>query len=135
AGHPRNIPLRVNVEHSICRIGGTYLHACDGQLLLLDRLYYWKLFDINWSNIRAPGDEYVVRPATGLDGRGWRALKVPLSVDLAWDDSTLRLLSRTDGSYVLESDTWGIWEYEARADGLPRRHRVTQQLVRAWLGG
>lgn len=135
AGHPRNIPLRVNVEYSICRIGGTYLHACDGQLLLLDRLYYWKLFDINWSNIRAPGDEYVVRPATGLDGRGWRALKAPLSVDLAWDDSTLRLLSRTDGSYVLESDTWGIWEYEARADGLPRRHRVTQQLVRAWLGG
>src|SRR5690606_16178427 len=102
AGHPYGIPLRINTPGRICRIGGTYLEACDGQLHVIDRVYHWLLLDISWNSLRAPDSDYVVRPASGLDSKGWRAFKAPLSVDIAWDDSVLRLLSRTDGSYVLE---------------------------------
>jgi len=135
AGHPAGVPLRVSTSQKICRIGGTYLQACDGQLHVIDRVYHWLLLDISWSSMRAPDNDYIVRPASGLDAKGWRAFKAPLSVDIAWDDSVLRLLSRTDGSYVLESDTWGIRDTGTFPGELPRRHRITQQLVESWLGG
>jgi hypothetical protein len=134
AGYPEGVPLRVDTLQRICRIGGTYLQACDGQLYVIDRVYHWLLLDISWNSMRAPDKDYVVRPASGLDAKGWRAFKAPLSVDIAWDDSILRLLSRTDGSYVLESDTWGIRDVGTSPGQLPQRHRITQQVVESWLG-
>jgi hypothetical protein len=134
AGHLEGEALRVDTAAKICRIGGTYLHACDGQLLVIDRVYHWVLLDINWSNMRAPDDRYIVRPASGLDAKGWRAFKAPLSVDIVWDDVALRLLSKTDGSYVLQSDTWGMRDEGTHPGQLPWRAQISQQLVESWLG-
>ncbi|MEB2318124.1 MAG: carboxypeptidase-like regulatory domain-containing protein [Pseudomonadota bacterium] len=133
AGYPANVPLRVEGIPRVCRIGGTYLQACDGRLLVIDRVYHWNMTSMSHDSIRAPGSDYDVRHASGLDAKGWRASKAPLSVDLAWDPAVLRLLSRVDGSYELQSDTHGIRDGNEWA-GLPRRISLPGSLVESWLG-
>src|SRR5690606_40167789 len=73
AGYPANVPLRIEGTPQICRIGGAYLHACNGRLLLVDRSYYWHMTSMAPDRIRAPGDHSVGRPVSGTGGerRAW----------------------------------------------------------------
>ncbi len=129
--HAAGLPVRVEGAPPVCRIGGAYLHACDGRLLLIDREYHWHMTGVSHTSIRAPGAQYIVRPVTGLDERGWRAHKAPMSLGIAGEAAILRLLVAADGSYVLRADTHGVRlganSYEMSGGEL------TQRVIESWL--
>ncbi|MBE0594307.1 MAG: hypothetical protein IH616_18115 [Gemmatimonadales bacterium] len=124
-------PLRVQGASNICRIDGIYLVTCGGQLFKIDRSYYWLLVSYPFNAIRAPGTEYMVVPDTRFDARGWRALKMPLTADVVWEDAYFRLLVTVDGSYVMQQDTndirLGAGSHEMGGS------EITQQVVESWL--
>lgn len=131
AGYPAGAPRRIEGTPEICRVDGVLLIACDGRLLQIDRQYFWQITSISHDSVRAPGKEYSVRQVPYLDSRGWRAFKAPLTLGIAWDASVLRLLATTDGSYVLQADSFAITlgpnSYDVRGVEL------SQQVIESWL--
>lgn len=128
-------PLPVRGASDICRIGGTYLQACDGRVLVIDRDYFWMGTPTAGSAVRGPGDDYDVTVAAGIDSRGWRPFKAPMRQDVI-GDAHLRLLSKTDGSYVLRSDAWDVRpEVGYILSGTVHEDlQITQATVESWLG-
>lgn len=133
AGLGSSGPVEVQGARNICRIDGIYLVTCGGQLLKIDRSYYWIVHSYPFNAVRAPGADYMVLPEARFDAGGWRAVKMPLTADVVWENAYFRLLVGVDGSYVLQEDTYGIrlgagsWEMGGT--------EITQELVRSWLGG
>lgn len=131
AGYPAGAPRRIEGTPEVCRVDGVLLIACDGRLLQIDRQYFWQITSISHDSVRAPGKEYSVRQVPYLDSRGWRAFKAPLTLGIAWDASVLRLLATTDGSYVLQADSFAITlgpnSYDVRGVEL------SQQVIESWL--
>lgn len=133
-------PVLIRGAGDICRIGGTYLQGCDGRIFLINREYFWIStpatgITTEVTAVRAPGQLFNIQVVDDIDARGWRPFKAPMRQDVT-GNGRLRLLSKTDGSYVLRSDTWHVWHGTALVHGSDIHDglEITQATVESWLG-